>query len=66
MGPVSPELFVGMAHDFNNMLGVVTGYASLLEDMLTEQPALADYAHEIHHAGVRGAKLTRKLLSFSR
>jgi len=34
--------------------------------MLADQPKLANYAHEIHRAGIRGAKLTRKLLSFSR
>ncbi len=56
----------GIAHDFNNLLGVVNGYAELLEDMLSEQPKLAKYAIEISHAGERGARLTRKLLAFSR
>ena len=60
------KLTGGVAHDFNNILGVVTGYADLLESMLGEQPKLANYAHEINHAGQRGAKLTKKLLSFSR
>ena len=60
------KLTGGVAHDFNNILGVVTGYADLLESMLGEQPKLANYAHEINHAGQRGAKLTQKLLSFSR
>lgn len=60
------KLTGGIAHDFNNMLGVVSGYADLLESMLEDQPKLANYAHEIHHAGERGAKLTKKLLSFSR
>ncbi|MCU7833788.1 MAG: response regulator [gamma proteobacterium symbiont of Taylorina sp.] len=56
----------GIAHDFNNILGVVSGYAELLESRLKEQPKLARYAHEIVTSGERGAKLTRKLLSFSR
>jgi len=60
------KLTGGVAHDYNNMLGVITGYAELLESALTEHPKLAKYAHEIFHAGQRGAKLTRKLLSFSR
>jgi hemerythrin-like metal-binding protein/PAS domain S-box-containing protein len=60
------KLTGGIAHDFNNMLGVVTGYAELLELALKEKPTLSKYAHEIHHAGLRGAKLTKKLLSFSR
>jgi len=60
------KLTGGIAHDYNNMLGIVTGYAELLEDALSDQPQLAKYAHEIHHAGERGAKLTKKLLAFSR
>lgn len=60
------KLTGGIAHDYNNMLGVVTGYAELLEMALKGQPKLAKYAHEIHHAGKRGAKLTTKLLGFSR
>ena len=60
------KLTGGIAHDYNNMLGVMLGYAELLKDMLTEQPVLQDYVDEIMHAGDRGAKLTKKLLSFSR
>lgn len=60
------KLTGGIAHDFNNLLGVVTGYAELLENALDKEEKLAQYAHEIHRAGERGAKLTRKLLSFSR
>ena len=60
------KLTGGIAHDFNNMLGVIMGYSNLLEGALGEQPQLAKYAHEIHHAGERGAKLTKKLLAFSR
>lgn len=60
------KLTGGVAHDYNNMLGVITGYAELLESALSNDPRLSKYAHEIHHAGQRGAKLTKKLLSFSR
>jgi PAS domain S-box-containing protein len=56
----------GIAHDYNNMLGVVMGYAGLLEEALSDQPELAKYAHEIHHAGERGVRLTNKLLAFTR
>jgi len=59
------KLTGGIAHDYNNMLGVVTGYAELLEAKLNDQPKLAKYAHEIHHAGERGSLLTKKLLAFS-
>ncbi|VAW59710.1 diguanylate cyclase/phosphodiesterase (GGDEF & EAL domains) with PAS/PAC sensor(s) [hydrothermal vent metagenome] len=60
------KLTGGIAHDYNNMLGVVLGYAGLLKDALAEQPKLLDYVKNIAHAGERGAKLTKKLLSFSR
>ena len=60
------KLTGGIAHDFNNMLGVILGYAGLLEDRLDKQPDMSAYVHEISHAGERGAKLTKKLLSFSR
>ena len=60
------KLTGGIAHDFNNILSVVQGYSDLLKRKLTDQPKLAGYADQIHHAGERGAKLTAKLLSFSR
>ena len=60
------KLTGGIAHDYNNMLGVITGYAELLEEELETQPTLMKYAQAIQQAGHRGAKLTRKLLSFSK
>jgi len=60
------QLTGGIAHDYNNMLGVIMGYSELLKDMVKDQPKLEKYVDQIHHAGERGAKLTKKLLSFSR
>jgi len=60
------KLTGGIAHDYNNMLGVVLGYAEMLEKNLLDQPRLAKYANQIYKAGERGAKLTKRLLSFSR
>lgn len=61
------KLTGGIAHDYNNMLGVILGYAELIKDELADNnPRLLKFVNEIHHAGSRGAKLTRKLLSFSR
>lgn len=60
------KLTGGIAHDYNNMLGVILGYSELLESSLSEQPKLAKFASQIHYAGSRGAELTRKLLSFSK
>lgn len=60
------QLTGGIAHDYNNMLGIILGYSELLEKMLSDQPDHVRYAHEIHHAAERGSKLTQKLLSFTR
>jgi len=59
------KLTSGIAHDYNNMLGIILGYAQLLESSLTDKPTLQKYATEIRHAGDRGTKLTKKLLDFS-
>ena len=60
------KLTGGIAHDYNNMLGVILGYSELLEDMLQDNPSLHKYVSEIKHATERGARLTQKLLNFSR
>lgn len=61
----------GIAHDYNNMLGVIMGYAEIMSWEIAEHPELAssqlaEYAKAIQHATKRGADLTHKLLAFSR
>ena len=60
------KLTGGVAHDFNNLLGIIQGYSEILKTSLGENAKLANYADEIHRASERGARLTGKLLSFSR
>jgi signal transduction histidine kinase len=60
------KLTGGIAHDFNNMLGVIIGYSDLLKTASLNEKQLASYADKISTAGKRGAKLTSKLLSFTR
>jgi len=56
----------GVAHDFNNILTAITGYADLLlEDLGTTDRRRDDIA-EIRKAAERAAGLTRQLLAFSR
>jgi two-component system cell cycle sensor histidine kinase/response regulator CckA len=56
----------GVAHDFNNVLTAIFGYADLLLDGLdTEDPKRSD-VEEIKRAAGRAAALTRQLLAFSR
>jgi PAS domain S-box-containing protein len=56
----------GVAHDFNNMLGVILGRTELaLEQVAPEQSIHADLT-EIHRAAARSARLARQLLAFAR
>ena len=56
----------GVAHDFNNMLGVIIGHAELATyKMDPSSPACADIA-EIRKAAERSTDLTRQLLAFAR
>jgi len=59
------KLTGGIAHDYNNLLGVVIGYAELLSMSLTDEK-LKVFSDEITKAGKRGANLTKKLLAFTR
>ena len=56
----------GVAHDFNNALGVITGYSDLLQMRLAPNDPLRKYVDEIAKAGHRAGSLTRQLLAFSR
>jgi PAS domain S-box-containing protein len=56
----------GVAHDFNNMLCGITGYANMLGVCLAGQHPLSDYVGHILEATQRAASLTHKLLAFSR
>lgn len=60
------KLTGGIAHDYNNMLGVILGYSKLLQGALNDNPSLSQYIDEIYRASERGRKLSRKLLAFSR
>jgi two-component system cell cycle sensor histidine kinase/response regulator CckA len=55
----------GVAHDFNNMLGVIIGHCELAMDTLGSQNSSYPNLEEIYHAANRSAKLTRQLLAFA-
>jgi PAS domain S-box-containing protein len=56
----------GVAHDFNNILGIITACTELLRDRAGSSPGAAQYIENIRKAAERGALLTRQLLAFSR
>jgi len=56
----------GVAHDFNNMLSVIIGHASLALRLLDAANPLHTHLVEIERAAGRSADLTRQLLAFAR
>ena len=60
------QLTGGVAHDFNNMLTVVTGTIDILADAVADKPELVAIAKLISEAADRGAELTSRLLAFAR
>jgi PAS domain S-box-containing protein len=56
----------GVAHDFNNMLTVISGYNRMILDDLSPLDPLRANAEEILKAADRAAALTNQLLAFSR
>lgn len=56
----------GVAHDFNNMLTIISGYSEIVLEGLDPDDQLFSYVEEIKKAGERAAGLTRHLLAFSR
>ena len=55
----------GVAHDFNNVLGIVTACCELLRSRVQPDGSM-QYIDNIGEAAKRGASLTRQLLTFSR
>jgi len=56
----------GVAHDFNNMLGVILGYSEMVLDEIDENQPIYNALQGIHQAAQRSADLTRQLLAFAR
>jgi PAS domain S-box-containing protein len=60
------QLTGGVAHDFNNMLMVISGFVPRLKEAAAHDPRAVRAADAIELAVQRSAALTRQLLSFSR
>ena len=56
----------GVAHDFNNMLGVILGHAEIAMNQTDPRHPLRADLLEIRNAALRSADLTRQLLAFAR
>ncbi len=56
----------GVAHDFNNILGIINACAEFLRDRIDPSAQHLQYVDNIKDATLRGSSLTRQLLTFSR
>ena len=56
----------GVAHDFNNILTAINGYAQLILSEMKPDNSFREDIEEIYKAGHRAANITRQLLAFSR
>jgi two-component system CheB/CheR fusion protein len=55
----------GIAHNFNNLLAVILGYATLALDDAPEESRLATALNSVIRAGRRAADLTRQMLVYA-
>jgi two-component system, cell cycle sensor histidine kinase and response regulator CckA len=60
------QLAGGVAHEFNNMLGVILGHAEMAMDQVDPTQPLYEDMEEICKAARRSADITRQLLAFAR
>jgi PAS domain S-box-containing protein len=59
-------LAAGVAHDFNNILMTIMGYANLLEIKMDQSDPLMPYVGQILASTGKAANLTQSLLTFGR
>jgi signal transduction histidine kinase len=59
------RLTAGIAHNFNNLLTVINGFAAFMQIELPADDPRQELAEKILHAGWRGADLVRQLMAFS-
>lgn len=60
------QMAAGVAHEFNNVLTVISGYCEQLLPQVHGQESLERLIRPIQQAGVRGAELSQRLLMFTR
>ena len=60
------RLAAGVAHDFNNILGIILGYSDLSLGLIAPENPVNRYLSETKKAAKRAAVLTQQLLAFSR
>ncbi|MEN6374649.1 MAG: PAS domain S-box protein [Smithella sp.] len=56
----------GIAHDLNNVLGIMVGYSELIKEDIPENSHVAKYADSILQSSIRGAAIIQDLLTLAR
>jgi signal transduction histidine kinase/FixJ family two-component response regulator len=56
----------GMAHDFNNYLGIIIGNLDLVRNLPPDDPLVKDLIEEAMSGALSSSELTKSLLAFSR
>lgn len=60
------QLAGGVAHDFNNQLAGIIGYADMIKEKSEENSSIREYVKYILTAAKRSSELTGQLLAFAR
>jgi signal transduction histidine kinase/CheY-like chemotaxis protein len=60
------QLTGGMAHDFNNILGIIVGSLEIVRTLPPGDPASKDFTEEAMKAALQGSELISHLLAFAR
>ena len=60
------ELASGVAHNVNNVLAAVLGYAELIQDTEGVSAEVCEFARTIERAAIDGAEIVRRVQSFAR
>jgi two-component system cell cycle sensor histidine kinase/response regulator CckA len=60
------KLAGGVAHDFNNILAIITNYAQFAEEECADRPDVRADLAQVRTAADRATNLTRQLLTFTR
>jgi PAS domain S-box-containing protein len=56
----------GVAHDLNNVLGILVGYSELFLEMTPDNSPLKEFARNILQSGMRGSAIVQDLLTLAR
>ncbi len=60
------QLAAGVAHDFNNVLSIIDGYARITEKNINDAAQVRENLERVRSAAQRGTGLIKQMLTFSR